>query len=464
MDNNIESVDDASKRRLLNRQTSDLLKLPTEILDYIFGYLPLKSLAAAGRTCLLLKQLCGFYLQKHYTGAGYYFEKKCNGELYICDRDGADLTDYIQFIGKLYIDKQFLLRVFMMNYSKFHQLTHICFFHIDFTNATIERTKGNMCKVVTLKMEFCKIYENFLDFFPNIKRLALIMTGIEDIQYDYIVKEWFGRTYPKLEQFDLGFAVPMKLPIVEFLEVNRTVRIFETTFEHLMFNAHSLKAAKNVSLDELVITFAEVNFQVSATDFRFLKELEDLGFYKQLRLNFYIRFNESYMNELKNFNSLTKLFIRINKHLVKDPCLEFSSLTNLREICFQKSQFIADVNLMARSLTNLEQIYFHKANITHIMPFVREAKKLKKIRINQLEDKKCFHQSEITISLAALNEERKLLQGATKLTLYVSENVYFTTKSANWRTDLELINLKNFRSCLWKPTFDPFLIWGYRRC
>lgn len=68
------------------------------------------------------------------------------------------------------------------------------------------------------------------------------------------------------------------------------------------------------------------------------------------------------------------------------------------------------------------------------------------------------HFIEITniISVAALNNELKKLQDATKITLYVTENVYLTTKSAIWCTDLELLSLKHSMSHFWEHAFMHF--------
>lgn len=84
MDKNAEVVGSASKRRKVNgkrdkesdeeaiviaaapnqiEQTSELLKLPPEVFEYIFNYLPMKCLVAAGETCLSLNELAGHHFK-----------------------------------------------------------------------------------------------------------------------------------------------------------------------------------------------------------------------------------------------------------------------------------------------------------------------------------------------------------------------------------------------------------------
>lgn len=477
MDSNSRGVEGgASKRRKLNQksdvevavatvlnrieQTSEIFKLPIKMFEYVFNYLPLQHLAAAGDTCKLLNEFTGHHFGLNYSNVRGMYNESDNGEINICDRYGQKLHTFIHYISEMSVNGHDYLRIFLDTHSKFHQLRYIQFNGIDFTKIKIEHTIKNMSQVESLVINGCNVKENFLGFFPNIKRLALrglnngttyknIQSQSASVLTPGHENEWLERKYPQLERFELETTGPaVKLPITTFLELNQNVLIFETNSEFLWENRHSIKAAK-VSLNELAISIDSTYIDLKST-FQLLNELHDLGFYKRLNAYFKMLISDrTILDELMQLKSITKIYV--DGYCGKR--LALSSFNDLREICFQRSIMIANTDTTARNLQNLELIHFHRAKLTHVIPFLRQSKELKKIKIDIFEGGGHFNEATDVISLAALNRERKQLQNAAKVTLYVSESIYSATKSAIRSVDLELINLQHSMSYSWDHAF-----------
>lgn len=80
------------------------------------------------------------------------------------------------------------------------------------------------------------------------------------------------------------------------------------------------------------------------------------------------------------------------------------------------------------------------SGIDNIFPFIRQLPKLKELSIHQLK----YPFEETVIGLSTLNEERKKLAGACKITIFLTEWVYLPTKCApkNLYTNHDLIEIK----------------------
>ena len=92
--------------------------------------------------------------------------------------------------------------------------------------------------------------------------------------------------------------------------------------------------------------------------------------------------------------------------------------------------------------------------MTHadILPFIFHAVKLRSIKVQhfiieygvdfdaQRRQKRFFNES--FLHLAALNRERKRLNGAKKVIIYINNNLYLKTKWAIGPTDFDLVEMK----------------------
>ena len=86
-------------------------------------------------------------------------------------------------------------------------------------------------------------------------------------------------------------------------------------------------------------------------------------------------------------------------------------------------------------------------DIKSILPFIRHSRKLKTIKIDDLKSG--------ALNIFALNEERKKLENACKISIYVRDNVYVPTKwkSHNFKLELDLIKILRLESFDFEESF-----------
>ena len=104
-------------------------------------------------------------------------------------------------------------------------------------------------------------------------------------------------------------------------------------------------------------------------------------------------------------------------------------LNNLKELNIYSFDSTMNIETLAMSLTKLEQLSVVITGANSILPFIRHSKKLKIIKIVLLAGK---------LNLIALNEERKKLENACKITIHVNDNGYLSSKSKSNNLYLEL--------------------------
>lgn len=93
---------------------------------------------------------------------------------------------------------------------------------------------------------------------------------------------------------------------------------------------------------------------------------------------------------------------------------------------FLSTEFERNLETLASSLTNVERIHIWRAKFDDILPFIRRSAKVKEIRIDRLEGG--YYMKNNIIDVKALNNLRKQLIRASRITLYVREEVFLATK------------------------------------
>lgn len=104
----------------------------------------------------------------------------------------------------------------------------------------------------------------------------------------------------------------------------------------------------------------------------------------------------------------------------------------------EKGDHIADSEMMANNLINLKCIHLNEASIDTIMPFIRQSVKMQRIKVDWFGGGVHFNRNTGTINLLALNREHKKLPDSQKITIYVDEEIYLSTKWAMREIDFEL--------------------------
>lgn len=95
---------------------------------------------------------------------------------------------------------------------------------------------------------------------------------------------------------------------------------------------------------------------------------------------------------------------------------------------------------------NLDRLNLSRAFLQQIQPFIGQSIKLKEIIIYDFITPILLHIHNLVINLITMNKKRQELPKARKITMYVPESLYFTTKWAKNNTDYNLIELKHIDS------------------
>lgn len=108
--------------------------------------------------------------------------------------------------------------------------------------------------------------------------------------------------------------------------------------------------------------------------------------------------------------------------------------------------------MLTDNLENVRRIIFDSVSIDDILLFIRRCRKLEQIKISQFYYANYRHKD--IIDLTALNNERKKLEGAKKIRIFIEEDIFLLNK---WKQEinLSLIELKREHSWEQSNIFYP---------
>lgn len=427
---------------------SSIYKLPIELLVKIFDLLSLKDLHAACQTSKLWQEVAFYCYQQNYSAtrtSNHNSDSLYKLSLIPDIHNALKLDAFISKIQNYYIEYYYSdLRCFPKLQSKFHMLSVLEFQYANLINIEIESMKEVLEKVEWLKISDSKIdgisIGNILTAFPNIKSLSLHRNNIAE--YD-----WLIRKFPNLERIAFGHVIG-PIPLAQFLRLNPNIRKLAVN-HNLIFNNNDLIEGAPIILDELAINIFN---NITKDSIHQLNELQEKGFYKRLKIYsfLHIDLDQETLDGMALINP-------IKLHFGDSNIIKLSSLRTIEELCAVGSRDIADLEETARSLENLQLIYFGVTTLSHVMPFIRQTRKLSKFRIDYLKiNEKEGRQKQKIIDLSLMNSERSKLPNAEKVTLYVEEKLFLATKWAAREIDLDFIQLKRIESYYWDHDFDTY--------
>lgn len=169
----------------------------------------------------------------------------------------------------------------------------------------------------------------------------------------------------------------------------------------------------------------------------FLKTLHARGFYKSLHLKIDDNPEDIDIEHVTNIIS-TLPGLDSWSSFEHSMLIDLSRFANLKELhiathVLYKTDTDFDLDIVAKSLTQLERLSIYGAwDPAFIAPFIRYSNKLKSIKLS----------SHGEIYLFALDEERKKLDGACRIVIYLREEVYLRTKWASRNVHLSHIELR----------------------
>lgn len=331
--------------------------------------------------------------------------------------------------------------------GRFKSLKSIEFYGGHLTSiGSIEKILPNL---ETLKFIHCKLdgdlHDKFLQYCSNLKRLYVRDSDAEGRQRRVFIgnsNSWLNRKYTKLEHFEVNSRCRNE-KVILFLKQNRNIVQFSTTIEFLMENFKSLSTSK-IQLNTLAI----LHLKLTTNERKFINfvdqmlSLQKRGIFKHLHL--YFRGNVNVPETIVPKNVL--LSIKLMHITNEKQKLKLSYLINLEKLYLLNKWQIADLDAALNTLTRLNYIYFERETIDNILPFIKNLPNLRKIAIDLILNGHHFDDRDNIINVSKINDERRQLTNATKLTFCVREQTYLATKKSLNGAEFEYFEVKRIES------------------
>lgn len=429
-------------------QSAEILKLVTDCFDELFEYLPLKDILCMGQTCKRLHQIVLYILRQYFSAAELLLPT--GNDLRIGNVDEVNICmEFIEFAHKVSVYGNSGFRYLNQIQSKFGRLQHIYLHSAEINRHKMTGLEEIFDKLEVLQLSMCDIagsvHETILAFCPHIKRFSLMDWSSESDTNDI---DLFHHKYPSLEHFEL--VSHRRSGLVDFLKLNPNVRSLSISCRSWI-NSERLVDLADIHLAELAI----LNCEIDGEFVRTIKELHKRDFYQRLSLYFTrTELVQDNVDQLATLEGIVKLYLG-GRSIWAD--IAISALSSLEELCLDECNRITDLETAAIQLSRLGRIHFKYASLDDIWPFIRQARRVKKIKVENLSEGIHFSHSNNVINLVALNEEREKLADAQKLTIYVKEKLFLATKWTLKEIDFRSIRLKREESYEWIHDFDGFL-------
>lgn len=302
------------------------------------------------------------------------------------------------------------------------------------------------------------LYESILKWCSNLKYLHINIPEFDD-ELAESIKFFNGllHHYPTIEHFKFdsdSYPDYQLTTLTTFLQLNPNIKTFSINADFLQERSNYFLGS-NIQIDQFNVYIDECTcVKDDAYDklCRIFNHLYEQGFYKRLHLFISYVIDQSEIDQIELICGMEKLYIN---EVLTDQQFTWQSMPNLREICIGDFSELWNTDSMAQNFINLERVYFRRCRTVDILPFIRYARNLKKIKIDNWEESSRFKNG--IIDLPSLNEERKRFAGACKVTIYVKEDIFLSTKFAMTNTELSLVNLERAEAVEWAIDPDGFL-------
>lgn len=430
---NCVSISGSSSGELASEGAA-IFTLNTDCLDMIFDYLSMKEIHSFGQTCKAMQQIAGEYFERNFKSSEKFSGSDGIYTVY-SDNNGivnqrALMSGFNQFINYFshYYEILEPLRYIKLHSDEFKSLNHIYLVCLKLNSTKIQCLQQLLNRLEVLQIRQCTIdgdfYDCFLKFCGNLKRIYIQ----DDLGYilDETGNSWLLQAYPQLEHLQLIPRYSFRInELNSFFERNPNVQSFSSSSRCLWENRHEL-IKSNIKLDKLEIQILDnyhrhlINMQSICN---LLNEFFKYGFYRRLHL-YVKRVDKQCSEHVITLQALEMLSIR-----QFNECFSLCHLINLKELEIRSGASSKDLEILASNLLSLERLSLSNITVSDILPFVRCSARLYRIQAN-------FNGG--SLDLYNLNDERKKLATARKIIIFVSDNVFLTTK---WSTMYGVINL-----------------------
>lgn len=393
-----------------------VFKLDTDCWDEVFDCLSLEDVHSFGQTCKAFQRVTGEYFQWKYEAVC----AKCQGDyIYI---DNKQMNRFSELVPKIWFHGDTNDSMLRYVESSFKAVKQMRFSELDFGGLDFKLIENILRKLEVVEIYFCKFdrvnFGALVESCVNLKRVAF--AGVPPFT-------WPVHQHPTLQHLGfynnnaLGNGDELKI----FLEHSPNIRSIQMVSSLLWAKRDSLLNA-NVELDELAIII--LNTSDTAAVIGLLNDLHQRGFYKRLHLRTY---TVPSPDQLLALHGLITLYIPYEK------IIGYPVLANIKELGIvvpRNAPPIDDMNAWVSYFINIEHLAIVRPNFNDILLFIGRSMKLRSIEI--------WHFQGNVLDVSALKKERKKLEGARKVTIYVDEDVYLATKWASSQTTFDLIEIK----------------------
>lgn len=391
-----------------------IFKLNVDCFEHLFEWFSLKQLLVLRRTCKRIQKVVDYYIKLIYP----QLRRLRVNERHLLDLCDARLNCY-EWIRHLYL-------------------------WTGLNDTQIDGIKYILNELETLKLNYVQINGDFYEvLLKHCLRLKYLGVGTCTLPKMIIGtgNDWLLRQYPMLEHFEIDIRSPCKEPLqcaelLVFFERNPNIRVFSTDSAFLLLS-NQLMLGSNIRFDRLDILIKHNLSNIC----NLTNDLYTQGFYKKLHLyggsRAFLRDEAQY---LSTFFNLEKLFLDSLPEDYPIPVME-----SIKELSLSVYSALPPniPLLMATNFINLRRITISFANLPDILPFIRYAQNLEKIRIGDLD---LENPKEPNISdFVTLNEERKKLVRARKVTIFFNERYFLNFKWAK-KLNFSMISLKQSES------------------
>lgn len=441
-----------------------IFKLDIDCFEAVADYLSVKDLHALGQTCKRFQKMAGYVFKETYPA----IRVKCLIDgIYI--NDGAvQLNGFCDYIQDLTIETGNMDCFRFIKSNSFSSIKRIRISEIYLTKKRIACIKHILDKSEIVEVRECEMagefHAKFLQFCTSMKHLAVRpkdgagYDSDDEIDFDgpgIVIgdnNDWMLRQYPMLEKFELTktgcFSGTPRPEFGTFLERNPNIRALATSADWHWSDAADLK------LDVFAIDCNDdLESSLVSGILDNLVKMNEKGenFFERLHFYSYGITAEWHTCHIEKISKMEKLYM----HSAWIGPMEMENLKEVRLRGFKDILYDATDHakeILVDGMVNLERVSFGGAGLVDILSFICGSRKLAKFRIESFAEGALQNGA---INLLAWNNQRKQLDGARKVTIYVDEEVYLATKwaSHHGQTDFDFVELKRHASHDWNHLF-----------
>lgn len=433
-------------------QPPHLMKVNVDCWEQIFDLLSLRDIFAMSETCKRMRQMAGYYFREYFPAIVCRWI--ANRGIFIGYPTSISRSDFSEYVTKLIV---YDYLEHFLHPDHYYSLKSLHLRSIELTDTQIDYIKNVLSKIENLEIKQCTIYgnlyEKLLQFCPKLKSLRLHNVLYEPENAE---KHFFKQKYSTLQYIDYSTLqiYPRSNELSDFFEQNLDLKHFGASDLFVWAN-RDLFIESNVKLDSFAIytaismTSDDDVAEVPTVPFvNLLKTLYERGFYKSLHFKIIETDGDiDYQELIDGLSTLDALEV-----LVTNEDNDLSRLTNLKELWFLGYHHATPMDVLAMNSSKIERLYFQQASTDDILPFFQHSKRLKTIKVDEINGGSLLEEGTV-LNLHALDLERDRLNVTRRVTVCAKENIYLATRNRTKNLHLAHVEIARWDSEEWN-VFD----------